>query len=643
MDVEAEHRALRMAHAKVGVAGLWPFLALAQSEQEFDNRLALATDHIANAVPVDLLEPVISSLWDDFRAVTAAKDAEGEEDASDEDDDSGGMPGWLDKKIKGEGAYYHQGRREWVAAVAPEPKIQTQASYWHAGRQEWIKVANEEIQDHPGGGNPYYFTGGPEAGPLTGDTSQFPPAPTGPDPVDPLNQMFPMQPSPWTVPPDKGWVENPMNFNPPGSMHSAAQSPYESTCRTCGKAIFAPGGAGGSADWRHHEYVPRTDHTASPVAEHYDMVNRLHNGSQRTAEGVEGGPGPNPNFFGGGGEGVSGDQGGGFPQDLATEDPDDRVNELYGASPITGGDVDYGNHVAHRRTAAQPDNPPPDSDKLMGTEFDSPEERDRWNRAQAGEQQGSRDSTPFAGVRHTAPGGGAHPPYKVEKGDGGYYVVNGKGERKSDDPMSEAQAHAQQRALYANASRQSHAFFDPSDPTVHMAQGNPFGDGNPFGGGAGGAAPGVDPAEKARQQKLHPESPGPAPATTRPRQIPGGGSTPNGSASDDASKKAPPTGMGATGVRRQADGENRFRPTNDNPYGTDDPFDARTWENATKQRPRLELDQMGFNGPQNPGAREPIRTTHSPGQGAEEDDEDERRVAARRVSEEIVRELVGAR
>lgn len=53
-------------------------------------------------------------------------------------------------------------------------------------------------------------------------------------------------------------------------------------------------------------------------------------------------------------------------------------------------------------------------------------------------------------VRHTAPGGGEHAPYKLEEGDGGWYVVNAKGERKNEEPKSREAAVALQRALYAN-------------------------------------------------------------------------------------------------------------------------------------------------------------------------------------------------
>lgn len=53
-------------------------------------------------------------------------------------------------------------------------------------------------------------------------------------------------------------------------------------------------------------------------------------------------------------------------------------------------------------------------------------------------------------IRHTAPGGGEHAPYKIKKVDGGYAVFNAKGERKNDDAKSYPEARQFQKALYKN-------------------------------------------------------------------------------------------------------------------------------------------------------------------------------------------------
>jgi hypothetical protein len=612
-DLEAENQSLRMAEAKVNVARLWPFLALAQSLPEFGHRLALAGDHIANAVPVDLLEPVVSSLVEDFRAVLAAKDAEDEESADEADDD--GKPDWLKKKIDKSSLWYHAGLGRWVANDGgPTPQEQAAAepmsthqhdyddpenedywkdlgergpSYWHGGKQAWIRVAAPEEQE--GGGNPYYFTGGPEAGPNTGQTNQFPPHPLGSDPMDPINGQFPMTPSAWTVPPGGEWKEQPMQFNPPNpqrttsSRQVVAVAPGDNGAVKAVKVSYSNG-----VDWTHTgQHGAAADDNHAPVPSRYSRTAAW----VLAGEGVAGRPGQNPNYFGGGGEGVAGDQGGSFPQDMAQGvDPDDRINELYGTSPITGGEVDNGNRVA-RRTAQtwsgyagdpEPDNPAPDSGPLAGTNFDSPQEQERWNRAQSGQQQDSRSSTTFEGARHGQ-------------------------------------------------------FYDPADPSVQVvAAGNPFGGGsstNPF-GSASGETGAPDAAGDMGPNPMLPA--GGVPQTTPPRQMPGGaaGGMPPDLGPSQSDQAAPqPT----TAVRRTAEGDSLERPTAENPYGTDDPFDAKTWDTVRSQRPMVGLDHMNFNGPQNPGARGPIRTVHSPSQDAGEEDRHEASLVVDRIMGELVR------
>jgi hypothetical protein len=691
-DVEAEHSALRMAQAKVAVAGLWPFLALAQSESEFEHRLALAADHIANAVPVDLLHNIHESLRADYLTVTA-KDAEGEEEADDEDDD--GKPDWLQKKIQGEAAYFHAGLGAWVAvdggeAIPDENKptqqelareriglttdphedpeeegywnslgnhqegqaaadpTQYHGAYYHAGRREWITAA---VEEGSGGGNPYYFTGGPEGGPNTGQTNQFPPHPTGADPVDPINGEYPAQPQPWTVPPGGEWREEPMNFNPPGGgHHPASRLPFahaaevgdQTRCANCRgpiKMVKVSWGSGKS--WTHtgeHGLAGDDDHEPIPAR----------NAAYKLAEeGVEGRPGPNPHYFSGGGEGVGGDGPSGFPVQPPPGDPEDRVNELY-ANPVQP-EQDYGNKVAGLIfEGLTPDNPAPDSNKLQGTEFASSEERERWNTAEdPNAQQGPRDSSPSptASLRHTAPGGGEHPPYRVEKTDGGYHVVNGKGESKSDHPQSKEQAEAQQRALYANTheSRRAGFFHDPADPGVHtVAVGsNPFADfmKDPTGAGAGGGGGMTDEGPGAATSNPNAPAlpgapqPGVTPATTAPRQVPGGGP----SASDDAAKQhADQRGTAMASLRFFAEEEDaRGLPTAEDPTGLGDEYRERTINGPIESRPRQPMDHRNVNTPQKPGDQ--IPTVSSPGP----EPRDERREAAR-VAAWAVEGLVSA-
>lgn len=557
-DLEGEHAALRMATAKVAVAGLWPFLALAGSESEFGHRLALAEEHMRALVGSDeMLSQVHASLTEDFRAMAASDDKPDradEEDHSpstddeDEDDDPDEAARWRDLGRKG-------------------------ATFFHQGQQRWLRVAADEPQDNPGGGNPYYFTGGPEGGPNTGQTNQFPPDPNGGDPIDPLNQMYPAQPQPWTVPPGGEWKEAPMQFNPP-TNRTAAQVGDTAKCGNCNYSIkkvhaeWAPSGV-----WTHtgehglagdddHEPFPRQEHTAG-----------------------------NPGYFAGGQEGVAGSDPPAFPEDLAVDDPDDRVNELYDhMNPQP--EVDNGNRVANRgwRTAQtwsgyagdpEPDNPAPDSDKLQGTKFDSPQERERWARAQAEKQQDSRASTTF--------------------------------------------------------SASLRGFFDPADPGVRMvAAGNPFDEGNnPFSSTPSGAPGqvtdmGSDGEGTAGMNSGVGAGGGMVPQTTPPRTLPSGGGGQN-SLADEPPKTA-----------RRVHGDARNLAVDDDPTGYGDEYLNNQRENGggpLSTRPRQSAPERGINTPQKAG--EPIPTVSSPGPGGvREDDEDDRREASR-VARQIVAGLVG--
>lgn len=626
VDIEAEQQALRMSRAKVAVAGLWPFLALAKTAREFEHRLALTADSLAERVETDLIAPVVASLREDFSLVVTAQDDQ--DDDSDDDDDK---PDWLKEKIKSSSSRHL-------------------AEYYDEGRAAWVKVAAEDDPDgldaNSGKGNPWYFTGGPEAGPATGETNQYPTFPAGPDPVDPINQMFPMQPQPWQVPPGGEWRENPMQFNPPrqGSrgrrpFTTAAEHGDRSTCQECGgelKFVRHRDGAGwyheGKQSWLtddSHPGVPRTQKRA--ITQYHD-------------EGVQSGSWGerNPYYFDEGDEGVAGQQSG-FPTDVSLPEPDEAVDS-YGQQRSGMAFFHEGTQRWISLTAASDteENSAPDSDPNLGTDFDSSQEATRYRKARDGEPPGSHDSTTFLGSRRTV---AEHAPYRIESGDGGYYVVNEDGTRKNSKPKSHSEARQFQKALYANVpgARESaeedeerkHGarFFDPSDPYVRMVAAD-GGDGNLYGGQqnpysadpGGGDDPGGVPAPPSMTPGQPGSQPQPAPAaagggvptTTGPRQMPGGGGPGNVNS---------PTPTDPTQTRAASwhvgEGQNRARPTLDNPYGTADPFDAKTWENSTTQRPRQRLEEMNPNGPQNPSAREPIRTVHSPGPGPQQDEDDD--------------------
>ena len=691
-DLEGEQAALRMATAKVSVAGFWPFLALAGSEEEFTHRLALAEDHLRERVPEDLVAAVQASLTQDYQALHtqawSGYAGDPEPDTADEesrvrstddehpDDDPDEAASWRDL-----------GGREGAA-------------FFHQGRQRWMRVAAEEQE---GGGNPYYFTGGPEGGPNTGQTNQFPPDPNGGDPVDPLNQMFPMQRSPWTVPPGGEWREEPMQFNPPTNRTASAEDYPEGhpardhqpgdfymTREVDHKGRSFVGeearnyyGNDPHAAWAHYQTMSRNGD--EPSLQNW-VINRMrprtaagehercencggsikkvqaewaptgvwtHTGEYGLAGDDDHEPYPgrghtaaNPNYFAGGQEGVAGSDPPAFPVDLAVEDPDDPINERYDhMSPQP--EVDSGNKVANRvwrepRTANSPHNPPPNSGPLQGTEFDSPEERERWEKAQAGEQQDSRASTTFTGARHTAD---EHAPYYIRERDGGYDVVNRDGVSKGHH-QTRGEAREQQKALYANVpgaaeeAEKRHkgsrrGFFDPTDPGVRMvAIGDQFNEENPFQSTpAGSAGPGqVTDMGSGGQGSAGLGGGGlgtaNVPQTTPPRQMPSGGGGMD------------PAGEDPTRTARRVHADTRNLVSEDDPTGYGDEYENNVYERGgpLSTRPRQPADHRNVNTPQRP--RRPIPTTDRAGGVQESEEEDDDRREAALVARRIVAGLV---
>ncbi len=73
-DVEAENAFRRTSSAKLSVTSFWPFLAAAESEADFENRLALVGERIETAVPDDALRAeTVASLREDYRLMVASR------------------------------------------------------------------------------------------------------------------------------------------------------------------------------------------------------------------------------------------------------------------------------------------------------------------------------------------------------------------------------------------------------------------------------------------------------------------------------------------------------------------------------------------------------------------------------------------
>jgi hypothetical protein len=535
-DLEAERLTERCAVAKVAVADLWPFLALAESLDEFDHRVALAHDHIAVKLGEDdrdLFAVTLTALKDDFMDVLALR--------------------------------HEEARTAGVEPVVTQATMRPGEQFWHADQQRWITVQaaadlphQPDTRDNPYGQGANYFEDAAEEGPNTGQPGGYPQFPAGPDPVDPLNSMFPMRPSVWTVPPDATWVERPMQLQPGKHGSRLVVSNLDPDF----PSIQPAGGQTTAlATW---------------------AVTRVLAGAGYVGEGVQSGPGQNPGYFAGGTEGIGGDPQNGYPEDLAVEDPDDRMNELYGGVPPQ-------QSSGSGQGGAQP--------------YSNP------STARQGTMRDFRDAT-----RHTAPGGGEHAPYRIEKVDGGYAVFNAKGERKNEEPKSEEGARQFQKALYKNVpgateSAKAASFHDPSDFGVRVtAQGE-----MPDPSGAGGAP---EPPQSMTPGGVGSIAQPPLPAG--PSSTSGGNAADPGGA-DEANKMLQQ--MVATVARTAADNI-RQRPNDMNPSGVADEYDERTWEGGVNTRPRQPAEDRGINTPQTP--RDPIPQASSTDIQRELSDDEER-------------------
>lgn len=281
LDAELELSNERLVRAKVATAAIWPFLSAARTEREFGHRVALVENDLEELFPdVGFRDQVTASLHDDYRLLTGAV-----------------IEDFGTAILTAEAATATQdgGATARTALLATTAQLEEAPSLF-----EHLALTESDVPDGgaetANGGNPAFFDSGPEAGPLTGDSGQF--AQAAPDPWNPMNAQYPMTPSQWTVPPDKGWVERPMEFG------KAASAGY-------------------------------------------------------TDEGVQTGTGRNPEYFAAP-EGVTNGQDG-FPADVSLPEPDERVDNYGSVAPQTGQTSaptpSYSNgHSATRFVVAEKDN-----------------------------------------------------------------------------------------------------------------------------------------------------------------------------------------------------------------------------------------------------------------------------------------------
>lgn len=583
-DAEQDLNDERLVHAKVAAAGIWPFLAEAKSEREFGHRVALVETELEELFPdTGFRDQVTASLRDDYLLLTGVVI---------EHHGSATLTSEAATATQDGGATAREALLTTTAELAAAPSL-----------FDHLAVSDADAPEGPtetAQGNPAFFDSGPEAGPATGNSQGF--AQSAPDPWNPMNAQYPMTPSQWTVPPDKAWVERPMEFGkqsaakgiewiedgdhaygfPPGSDDEIAHvQPRHS-------------GEGFYAHYRHRGLDTPDDQVrhfpADDLAHGKYLVERLHSqmkdkplppmrgsaghpdhATHYRGEGVETGAAgsKNPLYFDAP-EGVTNGQDG-FAPDASLPEPDERV-DFYGAVPPQTGQPasatpSYSNAHSGARVTAEKDN------HGACAHCNSPVYRsgDTWQHL---------TGDPGHGVR-----------------------------LHEDHPWVQAQ-QANRVMASRKVARWVLAEVSSSDTggDTGQAQVDPMGapptpqSMEPGGAGSVAGPPLTIPNDSVSTHPFAGQNPAQEPAM------------------------APGTGMGGMGVTaaRYVVADTMNRPTAENPLGVDsgDEFDLNNWEAPAQQRPRQDANDRHINTPQRPGQPIPVRS--SDGGGGEEDEEEGR-------------------
>lgn len=499
--------------------------------------------------------------------------------------------------------------------------------------EDYRSVREASAPQQPG--NPDYFADGPEAGPNSGSDGRFAQFPAGPDPHNPMNDEYPMEPGQWTVPPDKAWVERPMQFG--------------ASART-------------AADYR--------------------------------GEGVQTGPAGsgNPDFFSQGSDGLQGD---GFAPDVSLPEPDERV-DLVGSVPPVGGQPapakPYSNRVTGRYVVAEKDN------HGACAHCNSPvyREGDTWKHlgGNPGHPVRLPDGHPWIANAQASRVVAARKPLQS-----GEWVRTLKDHHDDDwdfdlpaghvgriDHISGPQDDDLGRTLAAvrvkhPQAEMGYTYIEPGNlrrtqnPAARTAEyqyvkPNPDGDGyvvtqkgtgkilshhdteekaiesfkammvskhegrrearwvlgeaSSSDLGTGQDSSGSAPAQTGSAPPAPPSMEGGAGSTAgAPLTIPNAGVGANPMATGQPPQAPPPQQpMPTTAARRVADV--RERPTSENPSGVGDEYAEKTWNAAAEQRPMQSGEARSVNTPQRPGRPIPVVENQQQGaQAAEDDTEDE--------------------
>jgi hypothetical protein len=645
LDLEAEHAQLRLFEAQQRTADLWPFVALARSNEELGHRLAMIQDTLSERVPDPTLHTALIEGFTANFKVSFADDLNsdtGEDEAPDAS--TSGLIG------DGSSQQDQDGTPDLTASLHVPLQI------WHAAKRQWITITADASP------NPAYFSGGPEEGPMTGQTGTYPVEVDGPDPWNPINgnmplpptnviepaNRFPAEPQPWTVTPDKAWVENPMQFTQGPRAHATT-----ATLRTFvgyGQPMVQVGPA------------------CQPDGRWYT----LHQGG--TPQSPRDGFQPeqsNPYYFDQGSVGLESEQSAGFPVDEALPEPDERVDMYQNPQSGAGGHGmplpgDFGgpavnmvippqyvtsakNNVGACATCHRPvyregskwhhldahlkgdHNVMLDADHpwVQQMAHSSALRTATIRRVQGGYavfvqgQQRTRPMTYSAALL-------VKEANQYIKKDGDQWVILQKGTGKilsHHDSEEKAQAAfaAMEMNKHSGARVATRSFFD----LRKVAEGTDPTTANPFGQPAGTSPPMTMPAPNP-PPTMSQGGPG---AEAAPSMSSGGtpsagsANVPQPGAKSGSSSAIPTTAVKVAAFFHVGEDMVRGRPTAESPTGVPDEYTANTWEGPLTTHPRQSPTARGVNTPQQPGSPIPqISSSDNPGQNersAEQDDEDD--------------------
>lgn len=625
-DLESEHAQLRLFEAQQRTADLWPFVALARSTEELGHRLALIQDTLTERVPdTSLHGALIEGLT--ANVVIQGYSSDAKDDDGDADDSGNSSSGQIDDS----GSQSQDATPDITASRKP-------LQIWHEGKRQWLMVT----ADAPG--NPAYFSGGPEEGPMTGETGTFPVEPGGPDPWNPINgklplpptnviepaNRFPAEPQPWSVPPDKGWIDHPMNFGTGPSAHATT-----ATLRT--HPGFGPGVV------MHGTKVPLG---ATAVLHSAGTPQTSRDGFQPEQS--------NPFYFDQGQTGLASEESAGFPVDEALPEPNERV-DLYQHAMPSGGGQGGSNPGEFAGPAINFTNPPQyvtsaksNSGTCAADGCGRPVYRkgSKWHHLDD-HLQGDHKvmlSTDHPWVQQMAHSSAQH--ISIRKVQGGYALFTVDGERRTKAMAYSAALKAKQANQYIKKDGDQwvitqkgtgkilshHDSEEEAEKSFSAMEMNKHGRFVKL-------ADGTDPTAAAGMSA---PTTGGTPINTPAPPMPG--SMTQGAPGAEAMPPMPQAGGGrstanvpqspTTAVRdphvaalfHQAE-DIRERPTQFNPTGAGDEFKANTWENQIKQSPRQSPEQRGMNTPQQPSEPIPqISSSDNPGENersAQEDDDND--------------------